>query len=78
MMDQPEMKIDFIQALHRLHIYAWPSWCCLLAAYASSGGVRDRYSRTTMIYVVPLCELPLDMAMNGSASLEWLQSEVCV
>ena len=28
-MDQPEMKIDFIQALHRLHIYAWPSWCCL-------------------------------------------------
>ena len=26
MMEQPEMKIDFIQALQRLYTYAWPSW----------------------------------------------------
>ena len=29
MMEQPKMKIAFIQALHRSHIYAWSSWCCL-------------------------------------------------
>ena len=29
MMEQPKMKIAFIQALHRSHKYAWSSWCCL-------------------------------------------------
>ena len=42
------------------------------AAYASSEGIRHHYSRTTMIYVDPLGELPLNMVMNGSKSLEWL------
>ena len=28
-MEQPEMNIAFIQALHRSHTYARSSWCCL-------------------------------------------------
>ena len=31
-----------------------------------------------MIYVGSLGELPLDMAVNGSTSLEWLKLEVWV
>lgn len=48
------------------------------AAYSSPDGVRDQYSQTAMIYVGSLGELPLDMTVNGSASLERLKLEVCV
>ena len=42
------------------------------AAYASSEGVRDCYTRTNKIYVDRLGVLPIDMLMNGIPFLEWL------